>query len=34
MRFDNSGYTGTTTADCNYDQFPGQVVVQGNILVR
>lgn len=33
-RFDNSGYTGTTTADCNYEQATVGVVVQGNIQVK
>jgi hypothetical protein len=32
--FDNSGFTGTTTADCNHDQGPAGVVVQGDIRVR
>jgi hypothetical protein len=32
--FDNSGYTGTTTVDCNFDGTTNGVVTQGNILVR
>jgi hypothetical protein len=32
--FDNSGYTSTTTADCNFDGGTGGVVTHGNILVQ
>jgi hypothetical protein len=31
--FDNSGYTGITTTDCNIDGAPGQVVTKGDIRI-